>query len=193
VRKAIGAAALAAAALGAGCGSGDPPEPLPLRSLVLQDSDLPAAFEPFAVGAALRAEGASRRDDRTRFGRRRGWSASYRRPGSVATEGPLVVVSRVDEFGDATGAERSVAGVREMLIRVGRELAAPGVGDEAVAFVQTRRGAGPPARFFTIAWRQAELTATLRVSGFARGLDTPQALTLARTQHGRMARALASR
>ena len=105
-----------------------------------------------------------------RFGRRRGWSASYRRPGSFATAGPLVVVSRVDEFGDAAGAERSLAGVRKQLARVGRALAAPRVGDEALAFVQTRRGAGPPARFFTIAWRQDQLTATLRVSGFARGL-----------------------
>jgi hypothetical protein len=190
VRTAIAAAALAAAALVASCGSDDPPEPLRLQSLVLQDSDLPDPFEPFARGPALRPEGgAGRRGDRRRFGRRGGWSVSFRRPGAAATAGPLVVVSRVDEFGDAEGAERALAEVGAELRRVGRPLAAPRIGADTVAVVQTRGGTAP-ARFYTIAWRDDRLTASLRVSGFARGLDEDDALALARTQAARMRRAL---
>jgi hypothetical protein len=189
VRSTIAAAALAATALVAGCGSDDPTEPLRLQSLVLHDSDLPDPFEPFASGPALRPEGgAGRRGDRTRFGRRGGWSASFRRRGSAATAGPLVVVSRVDEFGDAEGAERALAGVRAQLRRVGRPLARPApLGDEAVAVVQTRPGT-TPARFYAIAWRDRRLTGSVRVSGFE--LDADEALALARRQADRMARAL---
>jgi hypothetical protein len=187
---AIAAAALAAAALVASCGSDDPPEPLRLESLVLQDSDLPEPFEAFARGPALRPEGgAGRRADRTRFGRRGGWSVSFRRPGSAATAGPLVVVSRVDEFGDPEGAERALAEVGAELRRVGRPLAAPGIGAESVAVVQTRGGAAP-ARFYAIAWRDDRLTGSLRVSGFARGVDADDAVGLARRQAERMTRAL---
>jgi hypothetical protein len=187
---AIAAAALAAAALVVSCGDDDPPEPLPLQSLVLQDADLPDPFVAFASGPALRPEGgAGRRSDRTRFGRRRGWSVSFHRPGSVATAGPLVVVSRVDEFGDAEGAQRALAEVAAELRRAGRPLAPPPLGDEAVAVVQTRRARDAPAQFYTIAWRDDRLTGSLRVSGFAHRLDTDQALALARTQEERMARA----
>lgn len=194
MRWARAVAVVAATALVAGCGSDDPPEPLRLRALVLQDSDLPGAFEAFATGPALRPEGgAARRDDRTPFGRRGGWSTSFRRPGSAATAGPLVVVSRVDEFGDAKGAERALTGVRRDLERLGRTLARPRIGGDAVAVVQTRRAGVAPARFFTIAWRDERLTASLRVSGFARGLDAEQALALARVQDDRMARALRER
>ena len=188
MRSTIAAAALAAAALVASCGSDDPPEPLRLQTLVLQDSDLPDAFEAFARGPALRPEGgAGRRGDRTRFGRRGGWSVSFRRPGSAATAGPLVVVSRVDEFGEAEGAERALAEVGAELRRVGRPLAPPGIGAESVAVVQTRGGTAP-ARFYTIVWRDDRLTGSLRVSGFA--LDADDALALARTQADRMASAL---
>lgn len=58
-----------------------------------------------------------------------------------------------------------------------------------MAVVQTRRAGVAPARFFTLAWREQRLTGSLRVSGFARGLDAEQALDLARKQQARMARA----
>lgn len=190
-------AVAAAVALATGCGSGDEdePQPLPLRALVLQARDLPAGFETFASGPARRPDAAAgRRDDPGRFGRVGGWEASYRRAGGRSTPGPLVVVSRVDAFRQAAGAGRQHAREREGLARAVasrparvRALRPPRIGEEAAGTVQTGAGAGAPARFFTVAWRQGTLTGTLRVSGFAGRLSERDVLALAHRQQERMA------
>ena len=71
-----------------------------LPPLGLQPRDLPSAFERFDEGAQVSLDRVpGPRYDTARFGRQGGWKARYRRAGTTATPGPLVVESRADVFG----------------------------------------------------------------------------------------------
>jgi hypothetical protein len=58
-----------------------------------------------------------------------------------------------------------------------------------VAVVQDRSGE-PAARFITVAWRDATVTAAVTVNGFAKGLRLADAVALARAQQRHIAAAL---
>ena len=73
---------------------------------MLRDGDLAAAFSPFYTGAQSKLDATSTvRADLTRFGRKGGWIARFHRSGSKRTQGPLVIVSRVDLFGSSKAAK----------------------------------------------------------------------------------------
>ncbi len=153
-----------------------------LKNLVLQRSDLPPAFMQFDYGEQTFTDfSAGPRGDPDRFGRQGGWKSRYRRPGTTATSGPLVVVSMVDAFTDADGARRDLDAYRQELSEHG-ELSRPRVGSEAVA---RAREVGA-ASYYDVAWRRANLTAFISASGFEGKLTLADAIALARKQDRRI-------
>lgn len=163
-----------------------------LSKVVLQPADLPRVWVPFDVGPQIGADAPrGERADPERFGRVGGWKARYRRPGSPATVGPLVIESRADLFDSADGARRDLEVLDEDLAETlpgSRSLAAPMLGDDAVAatFVEGK------VRFYLVAWRQANVTTSLFLNGFDGRTTFAQTLALARKQERRIAAATAS-
>jgi hypothetical protein len=156
-----------------------------LPKLVLQPSDLPRAFSRFDEGAQVQADAvAGPRRDAARFGREGGWKARYHRAGTGTTRGALVVESRADVFGDAAGAGKDLDAYRAQLAQLhGRSLAAPKLGDAAAASTQLQAGG---IRFYTIAWRDRNTTASVTVDGFDGKVTLADALALARLQERRL-------
>jgi hypothetical protein len=185
------------------CGGGDREavERHELEHVVLQPADVPTVFERFDEGRLLRTDqpDAGERADPARFGRQEGWKARYKRSGTQATRGPLVIESRVDLFDDEGGAEQELAAHREELERgVSRETAAESLetrplGDEAVALTFLQPGAMRDVRFYMVVWRDANVTAGVLVNGYEGKLTLDQTLDLARKQQLRIARAAESR
>lgn len=191
---------LLAVVLLAGCSlggddEGGSVEPEQLQKLVLQPADIPRVFVSFDEGRQGSADQPGKRADMTRFGRKGGWKARYRRPGTTATIGPLVIASKADVFGSADGAKDEY----EELRRDFREgelkwlpVDAPQVGDAAFA-LSLVQGTGPAGiRFFLVAWREDNVVASLEVNGFAGKVDGEDAVALARKQARRISTAAAS-
>jgi hypothetical protein len=160
-----------------------------LQQLVLQPEDVSREFERFDEGRQLAVE---QRIEGGDFDRLEGWKARYRRSGTPATEGPLVIASLADAFESASGAEDAFAELRSSLDEgdPGWEpVETPTIGDEAVART-VEEGSGPSrVRFFTVLWRQANITASVEVNGFADRIDVNDAVELARKQAARIERA----
>jgi hypothetical protein len=174
----------------AACGGGDGIPAAKLPELVLQPGDLPEVWVRFDEGRQGRADAPpGRRADPDRFGREGGWKARYRKPGSRATRGPLVIESRADLFAGEEGAQDDLELLRDELaggLAAGaRRIAAPALGDEAVA-ATVRQGA---VRFYLIAWRQENVVGAILVNGFSRSLRLSDASELARKQARRIERA----
>ena len=75
--------------------------------LVLKQQDLGSPFTSFSSGPQTRLDNqGTPRADATRDGREGGWIARFHRPGSAATQGPLVVESRADVFKAESGAKK---------------------------------------------------------------------------------------
>jgi hypothetical protein len=93
---------------------------------------------------------------------------------------PLVVELRVDFYASAEAAREGLRALRGEL--VGEVLEEPGLGNEAHAV--TRGGPGVPldVRFYYFAWRDRNVTAFLKVSGFEGKVRAARALALARKQ-----------
>ena len=195
--------AIAAVAV-AGCagsgGSGDEPS-VPagkLSQAVLQPDDLPSVFTRFDAGRLVGSDlHPGPRGALDRFDREGGWKARYKRAGSSATAGPLVVQSLVDGFASGGGARDDLDAYEQEFrqavssSRGSAELIdAPRVGDESVAYLRVQEGE-PATRFYTLAWRYGNVTASVAADGFA-GLTTGQVVRLARKQQARIA-ALASK
>src|SRR4051812_12945071 len=184
-----------AAALVVACGGGGTKvvEPTQLPKLVLQPSDLSDGFTRFDVGRQVRLDRVpGPRFDPSRFGREDGWKARYSRPGSPATSGPLVVESRVDLFRDAAGATKGLTAYRAQFRAEpggGRPVRVVDLGQQATAVIRERSGR-PAARFVAVAWRDGNVTASVTANGFAPGLRSADAVTLARAQQRRIAAAL---
>jgi hypothetical protein len=184
-------AVLAALPLIAGCGGGRHPiAGSDLASLVLQRADVGAPFSAFYVGPQSRLDTqGTMRANASRYGRTAGWIARYRRAGSTATRGPLVVESRADLFRDSKGAATDLAAYEAELTRTPashvKRLSLSSLGDAAVGvtFVQL---SAKPLRFFRIAWRDRNATASITVEGFDGRVSLPQALALARRQEVRI-------
>lgn len=184
--------ALAAVALLlAGCSLGDDDggasiERAQLEALVLKAEDLPEAFIPFDEGRqGIADRPIGERSDPARFGRIDGWKARYRRTGTSRTKGPLVIASLADLFESAEGAKDELEAIEEAGFEA-RE--APDVGDEARAWESLQGGAGG-VRYYLIAWREENATASLLASGFEGRITFDEVLALARKQAARMSRA----
>ena len=193
------AAGLLALAGCAGIGEDDAGtiEQADLATLVLQPDDLDGSWLLFDEGPQATADApAGPRGDPNRFGRVGGWKARYRRSGTAATRGPLVVESRADLFDGADGAEDELSALErdlkaDRLLASGDVVEAPTLGDETIAMT-LRQGEGSAAlRYFLVAWRQDAVTAVVLVNGFDRGTKLSDALALARKQQRRIAAASA--
>ena len=189
---------VAVVVLAGGCGHGGHGAISSQRvaSLVVARRDLPRGFELYQQGKITRFDvGTGPRADLTRFGREDGWRADYRRQGSAVTRGPVLVVSMVDVFRDDGGAKRDLGAYRQELESTvssfsgsARMLRLRGLGDESAGMTQLQSGS-PGVRYFTLAWRRANATAAVVVSGFEGKLFLAEALKLARAQDARLRRA----
>lgn len=164
-----------------------------LSRLVLAPSDVPAELRLFDEGPVTSSDVApGPREDPERFQRDGGWLARYRRTGEQDVSGPLVIESRVDLFSEPGGAERDLAAYREELSGTSagdgfvRKLEPPDLGDAAVVVADTTDTTGGAVRYFTVAWRSANVTASIVVSGFAGRLTLDDALQLARRAQRRI-------
>ena len=179
----------------AGCGGGTKNvSESALPKLVLQPADLPPMFVRFDAGTLSPRDLSAPRTDPSRFGRRGGWKARYRRAGSAATRGPLVVQSTVDLFDSAGGARRDLRAYRiqfEVAVsQPGTKLVpAPTMGGASYALAQRQPGAIRPVLFFTVAWRDRNVTASVLVEGFEGRITLGDAAALALKQQRRIARA----
>lgn len=180
----------------AGCGGSHAAIPQSkLGKLVLAPRDVPGLQE-FDVGPQVQLDNLSGpRKDPTRFGREGGWKARFRRAGTTATRGPLVVESRADLFSSDSGAKSDLAAYDKEFgqtvaaaPRLRRRLPPPaGLGAGALALTIRQPGAGAAAvQFFRIAWRDHNATASVLVEGFQGKLSFPEALALARRQEARL-------
>jgi hypothetical protein len=173
----------------AGCGGSHGISAKNLGRFVLQQKDVGPAFEAFNSGpqTTLDNQGTPRADP-ARFGREGGWIARFHRAGSAQTRGPLVVESRVDVFKSTGGAKSDLGAYRTLLgdLPGARTIAAPQVGDAAAAVTFTQAGA-LPLRFYRIAWRYRNATASVTVEGFDKKVREADAVALARKQQARLA------
>jgi hypothetical protein len=179
----------AAAAVLAGCSGDSDEEPSlakgSLPALVLQIGDVGRPFVQFDGGPqTARDLRPATEADPTRFGRVGGWKARFRRPGTPATEGPLVIESKADVFEDDDGAEGDLDSHEEELAEL-EPVDAPAVGEETVALT-SRQG---ELRFFTIAWRYRNATASVTVNGFDGQVTLDHVRELAVKQQRRLERA----
>lgn len=184
---------LLAVVLVAGCGGAAKIQKDSLSRLVLTDADLAKPFSAFYNGAQTKLDvTSSARADPTRFGREGGWIARFTRPGTKATPGPLVVVSRADLFGSSKGAKDDLGTYRfELARQVGiarQTLRPPQIGDETIG-LSFRQPGSLRVRFVTIAWRYRNATASLTAQGFANRLSVPEVVRLARRQQQHLAAA----
>jgi hypothetical protein len=187
-------ALVAVALLVAGCSLGDDEggasiERAELEALVLQPEDLSAAFTQFDEGRQGTVDRpAGERSDPTRFGRIDGWKSRFRRAGSARTRGPLVIASLADLFESTDGASDELEAIEEEGFDAIDE---PQIGDEARAWESLQGGGAGGVRYYLIAWREENATASLLVSGFEGRLTFDDALDLARKQAARMSGAAA--
>lgn len=186
----------AAACIFAACdGGGQTIKTDELKHLVLQPADVPTVFVRFDEGHQIAADlPGGARSDPARFERKDGWKARYRRGSSPSIRGPIVIESRTDAFGSAGGAEEELDTYRREFTgpseaSAGRLLRAPDIGEEA--FTATfQQGSGQfGVRFFLVAWRDRNVTASVLVQGFAGKIVLADALRLARKQQRRIAAA----
>jgi hypothetical protein len=181
-------------AAGSGCmGGGDSAaiDKSELKALVLQPEDLPRAFIRFDEGRQTRIDqpgGTLAEVDR--YGRQDGWKARYRRPGSSATRGPLVVESKVDVFDGSGGAEQELEAERDAIVEgLHVDDAAPKLGEESFVATGTQGSGRFAVRFYLVAWRHDNATSTVLANGFEGKFTRAQALDLARKQEARLAAA----
>jgi hypothetical protein len=157
------------------------------KHVVLNAADLPSGFESFASAAtsSLDVQGTSR-SNLQRFGREGGWVERLRRP-APRRRGLLIVVSTVDVFKDARGANADLMASGDDLASqrkngLARRLAAPRLGDAAVA---ARLLAPGGEHAYTISW--ADRNASASVTGLGFGVSLGDVVALARKQEAKLA------
>jgi hypothetical protein len=128
-----------------------------------------------------------------RFGRVAGWKARYRRSDPDATTGPQVVVSFVDLFENREGATDDLAAYEQQFRQTasrsrGRAqvVAAPRVGAATVAQTVMQATGGQNNRFYSLAWRDGEVTGFVSIQGVEGRVSMEGAVALARTQQRRI-------
>lgn len=182
---------LLAVCLVAGCGGGGKKIPVTeLPSLVLQQQDVPglSRLDFGRLGIADIHPGA--REDPSRFGRKDGWKARYRGPGRVT------VASTADLFGSEDGAKQDFDGYnvqfqQEIVDSDGAEtfIAVPKIGAGSLAVTIASGG----VRTSTIAWRYANVTASIELAGPNALVTNDRLIGLARRQERRIEAAAAKR
>jgi len=182
--------AIASTLIVAGCDSSATIPADRLSKLVLTEQDLPSGFASFYSGAQVRLDNqGTARSDASRFGREGGWITRLHRSDQSVTAGPLVVESRADLFKDVGGATSDLAAYRVVFARTsGTELtsvAVSGLGDEAIGITFTQPG-GHTLRYYRIAWRYRNATASVLVEGFDGELNLSDAESLAHKQEKRI-------
>ena len=161
-----------------------------MSRFVLQPADLGAPFGAFGDGpqAMIDNQGTLRADP-ARFGRQGGWIARYHRSGTAATAGPLVVESRVDVFKSDSGSKSDFGQYRTMLSEqpgtTPHTISVPTIGDETFGVTFTQAGART-VRFFRIAWRYRNATASVTAEGWDGKLTRAEAVALAQKQQARL-------
>jgi len=182
---------LLAGCLVAGCGGGSKKIPVTqLPSLVLQSQDVPG-FERLdfgRLGIADTHPGA--REDPSRFGRKGGWKARYRGPGRVT------VTSTADLFGSEDGAKQdfdayNIQFQQEIVDSDGAEsfISVPKIGAGSLAVTIASGG----VRTSTVAWRSANVTASIELAGPSGLVTNDRLIGLARRQERRIEAAAAQR
>jgi hypothetical protein len=156
-----------------------------LSQLVLTEQDMPG-FTTFYNGTQVRLDNqGTNRIDSSRFGREGGWIARLRPSDSAAASGPLVVESRADVFKNSDGAKSDFAAYRAELSATNagdlKQFGVPGLAQDAVGVTFTEAGART-LRFFRIAWRDRNATASVTVEGFDGDLTQDEAVALAQKQ-----------
>lgn len=183
--------ALVPALVLAACGGGGGIQKERLSDLVLRRRDVGSRFVAFYSGrqTQLDTQGTPRANG-SRFGREGGWIVRFRRGGASSANGPLVVESRADLFSGSSGAGKDLDLYRRQLASAPaphvRPLALPKIGDAAVGVTFVQPG-GKPLRFYAIAWRYRNATASVTVEGFDGHLRPGDAIRLARRQQARIA------
>jgi hypothetical protein len=159
-----------------------------LKKLVLQPDDLPRVFIRFDEGRQTRIDQpGGTLADVDRFGREDGWKARYRRPGSPSTKGPLVVESKVDAFGETSGAQSELEAERDEVVEgLHVEDGAPKLGDESFVATGTQGSGRFAVRFYLVGWRHENAAATVLANGFEGKLTRAQVVELARKQQARL-------
>jgi hypothetical protein len=172
----------------AACGGSQGVSAKNLNTLVLQQQDVGPAFEPFNSGPQVMLDNqGTARADPARFGREGGWIARFHRSGSAQTRGPLVVESRVDVFRSTGGAKSDFGEYKTLLgdLPGSHAIQAPKVGDEATAVAFTQAGT-LALRFYRVAWRYRNATASVTVEGFDKKVEPADAAALVRKQQARL-------
>jgi len=162
-----------------------------LSRFVLQQADLGTPFQQFADGAQIALDNqGTPRADQSRFGREGGWIARYKRAGTSKTRGPLIVVSRADLFKSSSGAASDLGEYRTMFAQAPgahvHSITVPRLGDATVASTFTQPGL-LPLRFYEIAWRYRNATASITVEGWDGKVASGDAVALARKQQAHLA------
>jgi hypothetical protein len=180
--------ALGIVLLTAACDSGSTIATSKLSQLVLTEQDMPG-FTSFSKGPQVRLDNQGTvRADGSRYGREGGWIIRLRPADSTKTAGPLVVESRADLFKTSDGAKSDLAAYRVLFSRLSgehTEIAVPGLGQDAVGVTFTQPGSRT-LRFFRIAWRSQNVTASITVEGFDGQVSQDDALALAHKQEKRI-------
>ena len=188
VRGVVALLALAAVLL-AGCDTQATIAKDKLSALVLSQKDMPSGFSEFYNGPQVRLDNQGTvRSDASRNGREGGWIARLRRTDPGQTQGPLVIESRADLF-NSGGATSDLAAYRVLFSKTSgtdlKAVAVSGLGDEAAGITFTQPG-GRTLRYYRIAWRYRNATASVLVEGFDGELSLNDAETVARKQQARM-------
>lgn len=176
---------LAAVLLADACNDGSTIAATKLSQLVLTEQDMPA-FAVFYKGPQVRLDNqGTDRADPSRNGREGGWIVRFHPAQSTTTTGPLVVESRADLFKAADGAKSDFAAYLTLLSgRNGgdqKEFGIPGLAQDARGVTFTQVG-GRTLRFYRIAWRDRNATASVTVEGFDGDVTQDQAIAIAKKQ-----------
>lgn len=181
------------ALLAAGCfggkDSGSSVSPANGESLVLSQSDVGREFTEFDKGSQRLADASPPRDDLGRFGRKGGWKARFRFTGKKTVNGPLVISSLADLFGSESGARKDFELYKQSLTEFestgGKPVEADhSFGDELFAVTYSQGLPPNTVRYYVIAWREGNVTASINLNGFK--LSRRQAFALAEKQDRRI-------
>jgi len=171
----------------AACDSGPTIAAGKLSQLVLKEQDMPG-FTSFSSGPQVRLDNQGTvRADASRYGREGGWIIRLHPADSARTTGPLVVESRADLFKTLEGAKSDIAAYRVLFSQLSgqHEIAVSGLGQDAVGVTFTQPG-GRTLRFFRLAWRYQNATASITVEGFDGQVSQDDAFAFAHKQEKRI-------
>jgi len=169
----------------AGCGHSAHLSSSNAKKFVLTAQDLPSGYTPFAQGptSSLDVQGTTRSNP-GRFGREGGWVERLRRSAPAR-----IVVSTVDVFHDAKGAEADLTAYGDEFARqrengLARRVRPPQIGDGAIGAELVAPGG---QKEFAVVWVWRNASASVTAVG-AGGLRLADVLGLAHKQQAKLER-----